>query len=71
MLGTQKSHARLFYESDLEAHIAENHLLRAIDRFVDLGGVRVELRGFDSRTGRPSIDPELILRMLIIGYVMG
>lgn len=71
MLGTQKVHARLFYEFDLETHIPGNHLVRAIDRFLDLDSMREELRGFYSHTGRPSIDPELIIRMLVIGYVMG
>lgn len=71
MLGTQKAHARLFYEFDLETHIPENHLVRGIDRFLDLRELRADLRGFYSHTGRPSIDPELIIRMLVIGYVMG
>jgi transposase len=71
MLGTQKIHARLFYEFDLDAHIPENNLVRAIDRFLDLDEMREELRGFYSHTGLPSIDPELIIRMLVIGYVMG
>lgn len=71
MLGTQKAHAQLFYEFDLEAHIPGNHLVRCIDRFLVFEGVRQELRSFYSHTGRPSIDPELIIRMLILGYVMG
>ena len=71
MLGTQKAHARLFYEFDLETHVPENHLVRALGRFLDLREMRTEVRGFYSHTGRPSIDPELIIRMLVIGYVMG
>lgn len=71
MLGTQKAHARLFYEFDLETHIPENHLVRGIDRILDLRELHVDLHGFYSHTGRPSIDPELIIRMLVIGYVMG
>ena len=55
----------LFYEFSLERHVAEKHLLRAIDRFVDLSGVRGHLAPFYSETGRPSIDPELLIRMLI------
>src|SRR6266852_2795499 len=61
----------LFYEFSLERHVPETHLLRAIDRFVDLGGVRAHLAPFYSETGRPSIDPELLIRMLIIGYSRG
>ena len=48
-----------------------NHLLRSIDRFVDLSGIREHLKPFYSAMGRPSIDPELMIRMLIIGYCMG
>ncbi len=48
-----------------------DHLLRSIDRFVGLSDIREHLRPFYSETGRPSIDPELMIRMLIIGYCMG
>jgi transposase len=61
----------LFYEFSLERHVPEQHLLRAIDRFVDLGGVRAHLAPFYSEVGRPSIDPELLIRMLIVGYCCG
>jgi transposase len=61
----------MFYEFSLERHVPETHLLRAIDRFVDLGGVRAHLAPFYSETGRPSIDPELLIRMLIVGYCCG
>jgi transposase len=61
----------LFYEFSLERHVPADHLLRAIDRFVDLSSIREELRPFYSETGRPSIDPELMIRMLIIGYTHG
>lgn len=62
----------LFYEFSLERHhVPERHLLRAIDRFVDLDGVRAHLAPFYSETGRPSINPELLVRMLIVGYCFG
>jgi transposase len=61
----------LFYSFSLEDHVPRDHLLRSIDRFVDLGGIREHLRSYYSETGRPSIDPELMIRMLIIGYCMG
>jgi transposase len=51
--------------------VPETHLLRAIDRFVQLGGVRAHLAPFYSETGRPSIDPELLIRMLVVGYCFG
>ncbi len=62
---------QLFYEFSLERHIPADHLLRSIDRFVDLSELREELRPFYSEMGRPSIDPELMIRMLIIGYTHG
>lgn len=43
----------LFYSFSLEDHVPQSHLLRAIDRFVDLGGIREKLRAFYSETGRP------------------
>ena len=49
----------------------QNHLLRGIDRYLDLSGLRQHLAGFYSRTGRPSIDPELMVRMLLLGYRLG
>ena len=61
----------LFYSFNLERHVPADHLLRSIDRFVDLSSIREHLRPYYSETGRPSIDPELIIRMLIIGYCMG
>ena len=52
-------------------HVPANHLLRSIDRFVDLSDIRRHLAPFYSTTGRPSIDPELMIRMLIVGYCFG
>lgn len=62
---------RLFYEFRLEEYIPADHLLRAIDRFVDLSDLRRYLASFYSSTGRPSVDPELLIRMLIVGYCFG
>ncbi|WP_298305560.1 IS1182 family transposase [uncultured Erythrobacter sp.] len=61
----------LFYSFRIEDHVPGDHLLRSIDRFVDLDGIREHLKPFYSSMGRPSIDPELMIRMLIIGYCMG
>lgn len=61
----------LFYEFSLEQHVPERHMMRLIDRFVDLAAVRRHLQPFYSDTGRPSIDPEFLIRMLIVGYCMG
>ncbi|MGZ8305876.1 MAG: transposase [Allosphingosinicella sp.] len=61
----------LFYSFSLERHVPEDHLLRRIDRFVDLSDLREHLRPYYSDTGRPSIDPELMIRMLLVGYCLG
>jgi hypothetical protein len=53
----QVEQAALFYEFSLERHVPADHLLRSIDRFVYLEGVRRELAAFYSTMGRPSIDP--------------
>ena len=72
MMGGRKvDQSALFYEFSLEKHVPVDHMLRAIDRFVDLGDVRTHLTPFYSTTGRPSVDPELLIRMLIIGYCYG
>ena len=55
----------------LERHIPGDHLLRSIDRFVALDGLRRELSPFYSTIGRPSIAPELMIRMLLVGYCFG
>ena len=61
----------LFYGFSLERHVPDDHLLRKIDRFVDLSELRTYLGPYSSETGRPSIDPELMMRMLIVGYCFG
>src|SRR6202140_5339668 len=61
----------LFYGFSLERHVPGDHLLRRIDRFVDLSEVRAYLEPYYSEVGRPSIDPELMIRMLIVGYCVG
>jgi transposase len=61
----------LFYGFSLEEHVPADHLLRGIDRFVELSSIRRQLEPFYSATGRPSIDPELMIRMLLVGYCCG
>jgi transposase len=63
MMGRQVAAPQLFYEFCLDDHVPDDHLLRRVDRFVDLESVRT--------AERPSIDPDLMLRMLIVGYCMG
>ncbi len=61
----------LFYSFNLDRHVPMDHLLRSVDRFVDLSGVRQHLMPYYSEVGRPSVDPELMIRMLIVGYCFG
>ena len=61
----------LFYSFNLDRHVPMDHLLRSVDRFVDLSGIREHLKPYYSDIGRPSIDPELMIRMLIVGYCFG
>ncbi|CAI9000432.1 transposase [Pseudomonas sp. IT-P218] len=62
---------RLFYSFNIEDHIPANHLLRNIDRCLDLSDLRHYLADFYSPIGRPSIDPELMICLLIVGYCYG
>src|SRR6202041_2750852 len=72
MMGHQQvEQAALFYGFSLERHVPTDHLLRSIDRFVELGELRRNLASFYSAMGRPSVDPELMIRMLIVGYCFG
>ncbi len=59
---------RLFYEFDLEDVVPPDHLLRKIDAVLDLSWLRGELKAHYSDIGRPSICPELMIRMLLVGY---
>lgn len=60
-----------FYYFRIEDQVPENHLLRLMDRHVSLEFVREKLRDFYNDTGRPSIDPEVLLRILLLGYLYG
>jgi transposase len=71
MMGSHSRSESLFYYFRLEDHVPENHLLRLIDRHVSFEFVRAKLKDSYSDTGRPSIDPELLLRMLLVGYLYG
>ncbi len=74
MMGWQTAdQARFFYEFHLDERVPADHLLRRIDVFAAtaLGDLRRKLAEHYSHTGRPSIDPELLIRMLIVGYCYG
>src|SRR5499427_2378464 len=71
MIGQRSGQKQLFYSFNLDEHVPSGHLLRGIDRCLDLSELRQHLAPFYSHTGRPSIDPELMMRMLLIGYAFG
>jgi len=71
MMGQHDRSEALFYYFRLEDQIPETHLLRLIDKHISLAFVREKLKESYSDTGRPSIDPELLLRILLIGYLYG
>ena len=60
---------QFFYAFDLDKVVPPDHLVRQIDSVLDLSWVHKELAPYYSHTGRPSIDPVLMIRMLIVGYV--
>ena len=71
MMGQQARSEALFYYFRLEDQVPENHLLRLIEKHISFAFVREKLKDSYSETGRPSIDPELLLRILLIGYLYG
>ena len=62
---------QLFYDFCLEKFVPEKHVVRALDQFLDFTEIRKHLAPYYSAMGRPSIDPELSIRMLLIGYCYG
>lgn len=71
MMGRQSLSERLFSDFCLENHVPAQHPLRSLDRVLCFDDIRTVLASCYSHTGRPSIDPELLLRMMLVGYVYG
>jgi transposase len=71
MMGMQAAPEQLFYDFCLEDHVPGDNMLRRIDDFLDLDDIRRELKAFYCTIGRPSVDPALMIRMLVIGYCFG
>src|SRR5437588_11836204 len=71
MMGQHDRSEALFYYFRLEDHVPETHLLRLIEKHISYAFVRERLKQSYSEIGRPSIDPELLLRILLIGYLYG
>lgn len=71
MLGENQRKEPMFYYVRIEDMIPADHLLRLVDEHVRLGFIRDRVKHLYSHTGRPSVDPEILLRMLLIGYLYG
>src|ERR1700728_2335222 len=71
MMGQHDRSEALFYYFRLEDQVPENHLLRLIEKHISFEFVRQRLKTYYSETGRPSIDPERLLRIMLIGYLYG
>jgi transposase len=70
MMGRREDdQVQFLYAFDLDKVVPSDHLVRQIDAILDLSWVHRELRPYYSHTGRPSIDPVLMIRMLLVGYV--
>jgi transposase len=71
MMGRQNAPEKLFYQFRLEDHVPADHPLRQLDAVLNFDQTRTVLAGHYSPIGRPSIDPELMLRVLLVGYAYG
>ncbi len=73
MMGRRGEQWSRFYQFRLDERVPKDHLLRRIDRFVTaaLADIHERLEPYYSDIGRPSVDPELMIRMLIVGYCYG
>ncbi len=67
MMGRQEVQEALFYRLRIEDHVSDDHLLRRIDWLLDFSVIRHELEALYSHSGRPSVDPELMIELLLIG----
>src|SRR5256712_4174479 len=71
MMGQHDRSEALFYYFRLEDQVPETHLLRLVEKHISFALVHEQLKDRYSETGRPSIDPELLLRIRLIGYLYG
>ena len=71
VMGQHDRSEALFYYFRLEDQVPETHLLRLIEKHISFAFVRERLKASYSDSGRPSIDPELLLRILLVGYLYG
>jgi transposase len=71
VIGEKKKEEKLFYYLRSEDLIPGDHILRLIDRYVDFSFIRQKVEHLYSHTGRPSVDPDVMMRMLLVGICLG
>jgi transposase len=71
VIGEKKKEERLFYYLRPEELIPQDHILRLIHEHVEFSFIREKVKHLYSPTGRPSVDPEVMMRMLLVGYLFG
>ena len=71
MMGKRQFEPKLFHSLSLEGMVPGDHLLRRLDKIVNLSFVRELCRPYYSHTGQPSIDPEVLFKMMFLGYLFG
>ena len=71
MMGKKTKQEHLFYYINMKDMIPKNHILRLIDKYIDFSFIRKKTQHLYSHTGRPSIDPEVLIKMLLVGYLFG
>ncbi len=71
MMGKKTKQSPLFYYMNISDMIPEDHILRLINKYIDFSFIRKRTKQLYSDTGRPSIDPEVLIKMLLVGYLYG
>lgn len=71
MMGIKSYQERMFYNFSLSKRVPEDHFLRKVDKVIDLRFIRDLVADKYSHTGQPSIDPDVLFRMMLIGYFYG
>jgi transposase len=71
MMGKKTKQSYLFYHINMKEMIPDNHILILIDKYIDFSFIREKTKHLYSYTGRPSIDPEVLIKMLLVGYIFG
>ena len=68
MLKEKQKETKLFYNFNLEQFVPEDHFLRLVDRYIDFNFIRDKVKHLYSHTGKPAVDPVVLIKILLIGY---